>query len=154
MKRVRVIRRSISILLVSVMILALMPASVFAYDYVAKIEYSNGDLASYKTFENAWINLRDKCTLTLLKDCNVNDLLSIPDNIGTVSIEMGGYAIDRQLDSGKSNGEVINIGLNNTITINNGVITGGNSTDDGGGILLSGSGITLNLIKTHITGAI
>ena len=69
----------------------------------------------------------------------------------SVTIDLNGYSIDRNLSAAASNGYVIKV-LSGALTITgSGQITGGNSLDKAGGILVSSNG-SLTLAGGSVTG--
>ena len=79
-----------------------------------------------------------------------NDTIFIPESANVI-LNMNGYKIDRGISKPQDDGEVIYIMPGTKVTINDGTITGGWSTNGGGGIHISGDA-TVTLNDVHIKG--
>ena len=99
-----------------------------------------------------WGDLKDKMAAGgyIRLDANVSDpdktsssYLSVPQDV-TVTLDLNGHTIDRGLTEATANGYVINVA--GTLTVNDssnpstGTITGGNATDEGGGVYVVENG--------------
>ena len=107
----------------------------------------------------AWNNLKNafangetyQVTYTMAKNLVAGDLdeaIVVPSGVVAI-LNMDGYTLDRGLllDAAKENGYVIKVEYGGRLTINgnNGVITGGNNTGNGGGIYNEGTLIINNV---------
>lgn len=110
-------------------ILAVLGINVYAMDskYVASV--SN---VKYETYQEAWNMVSDGGTIDMLKDWEIDGLLTINDS-KEVTINMNGHMIDRNLDNPKGSGEIfllkpnaiLNINGNDNTTIHHGTINNG-----------------------------
>ena len=80
-----------------------------------------------------------------------NDTIYIPDD-AKVTVNLNGHTIKRVLPDSISDGEVMYIDEDADVIINNGTITGGNSTNGAGGIHIHDANVELN--DVHIVGNI
>ena len=101
-----------------------------------------------KDYLASWVHLQEQIdaaedgdTITLNNDMTAlaNDgALTFPNN-KTLTLDLNGYTIDRDLDSAEDNGYAICV--NGTLKIKGeGTITGGNNTGEGGAVLVTGNG--------------
>ncbi len=130
----------------------------------------------YTSIDDAWDAAQDGIKIVMQQDWNISSRLVLDSNT-TATIEMNGHKISRGLSSSKSNGEVIKLCSNSTLNLNGknapstvfnfngyvdgisakcstnsgGLITGGYSTNGGGGIHMK-SGSKLNLDSVSISG--
>ena len=79
-----------------------------------------------------------------------NDTLFIPESANVI-LNMNGNKIDRGISKPQDDGEVVYIMPGANVVINDGTITGGWSTNGGGGIHISGDA-TVTLNNVHIKG--
>lgn len=131
--------------------------AIFTYNetsYESTLEIKEGELYSKDVYADIWISdwaelqaavdNRDNegGIIGLKRDIDASrDNYSIKvdgDKIGNVTIELNGHKMDRKRSSSNDDGHVINVKDGATLTIRDGVgtgiLTGGNSSDDGGGI--------------------
>ncbi len=131
--------------------------AVFTYNgqsYEAALQVKNNDLYRQDITADAWISdwaalqdfvskgENDGKTVGLLKDIDASgDDYSIKvdrDDLNSVTIELNGHKMDRKRSSSKDDGHVIVVKDGAELTIKDsagtGVITGGNTSDNGGGI--------------------
>jgi len=97
---------------------------------------ADGTTTEYETLTDALAAWVDGSTLKLLKDVGTESTISVSD--GTRTLDLNGYTID-----GNQNGSVITISggtlvLDDSSEDKTGVITGGNSTGNGGGVAVNG----------------
>ena len=160
--------------------LVLSPMSVCAEESIGTIyAYSqnpNETTRLYRTIEDAWDDACAGTKICLSNDWILSSRLVIPEG-KTVTIEMNGYKIDRNLSESESDGEVIYMSENSSLTITgseesttsvknlyenkNGVvtsnvtlggfITGGASSNGGGGIHMK-AGCKLTLDHVGVVG--
>ena len=78
-----------------------------------------------------------------------HDTIYFADDV-TVTLDLGGYTIDRALKDSEADGEVIFINDDANVTIKNGTIKGGYSNNGAGGIHIEGANV--KLIDLVITG--
>ncbi len=91
--------------------------------------------------------------ITMLNDANITSGLEFSNTSSEITLEMAGLKIDRGLTSATTDGYVIGVNSGVTLIITStdsimGVITGGNTTDNGGGIYNDG---TLTISNINIT---
>ncbi len=165
------IKKLSSILLAGV--LCLSPLGIQASTTYATSEDGS---KSYTSIDDAWSAAQNGTKIIMQEDWNISSRLVLDSN-KTATIEMNGHKISRGLSDSKSNGEVIKLCSNSTLNLNGknapatsftfdgynkgsresttlssgGLITGGNSTNGGGGIHMKGSS-TLNLDSIAISG--
>lgn len=124
-------RRAISLLLALVLALSLLPASALAAgNAVASV---GGQ--PYTKLSDAWNQaVSSGQTLELLQNATIGDRLKL-ENGKSLTVNMNGHEIDRNRSSRTSDGEVIWVGENATLTLKGrGTVTGGWSTNGAGGI--------------------
>ena len=98
-----------------------------------------------------WLALDGKFTKELINDTGFsNDTIFIPEGANVI-LNMNGHKIDRGISKPQDDGEVIYIMPGADVVINDGTITGGWSTNGGGGIHISGDA-TVTLNNVHIKG--
>ena len=123
---------------------------------VAQIERSGG----YYQYYNIWNALeaaQDGDTIMLLKDItpDTDDFPIVISEEKNVTIDLNGHKIDRKQTSPVENGNVITVKgtlrIVNSGNVEKGIITGGNSTGNGGGIYIDGNG-RFTLEKGKVTG--
>ena len=163
MKRVDFMRFKKLVSFVSSMMLVLSPMHIYAQDSVYAID-DNG--VSYTTIESAWSAACSGTQIYLSSDWDLDSKLEVASN-ENVTIDLNGHKLDRQLTDYESDGQVISIGENASLTLNGsvertftlqdtdltigGIVTGGMSNNSGGGIQLS-QGSVLNLNHVGIVG--
>ena len=113
--------------------------------------------------EAAMTNRYDRIIVDLLADWNALDgeftdnfyngvgfdwdAIYVPENV-KITLNMNGYTINRGLTAEQDNGEVICIGKNADVIINDGTIKGGYSDNSAGGIhIKEGATVTLNNVN-------
>ena len=174
-KRIKVknmnIRKLSSILLAG--ILCLSPLGIQASTTYATSEDGS---KSYTSIDDAWSAAQNGTSIVMQTDWNISTRLVLDSN-KSATIEMNGHKISRGLSDAKTNGEVIKLCSKSTLNLNGkkasttsftfdgykegnresttissgGLITGGNSTNGGGGIHMK-EGSTLNLDSVAISG--
>lgn len=107
-------RRALSFLLALVLVLSLMTASALTADSVATVSGQ-----SYSSIEDAWNAVQDGGTIVLTADCTISSRL-ILDSGKRITINMNGYKIDRGRTSRTSDGEVICVENNASLTLKGG----------------------------------
>lgn len=148
--------------------LLLSPISVYA-DETNVVATSADSSQSYTSIEDAWNAAKQNMAISLTKDWTINDRL-IVEKGQTVTIDLNGHSITRQLSDSVDDGEVIYMNEKSTLTINGstnrtfsvsdyelgskvgyasvttgGVITGGMSSNGAGGIhMKANTTLTLN----------
>ena len=154
-------------------ILCLSPLGIQASTTYATSEDGS---KSYTSIDDAWSAAQNGTKIIMSSDWNLSSRLVLDsDNIAT--IEMNGHKISRGLSDPKTNGEVIKLCPRSTLNLNGknapttsftfdgynqgsresttlssgGLITGGNSTNGGGGIHMK-AGSTLNVDSIAISG--
>ena len=159
---------------VASLMLVLSPLNVYADDTVYATD-NNGN--NYTSIESAWSAANSGTAITLLTDWNLEDRLVLNENV-TAVVELNGHKISRNLTQGKSDGEVFYLSDCSNLTLNGlnapqteftftgcyfydstkevtytsgGLITGGYSTNSGGGIHVK-KGATLNLNHVIVGG--
>ncbi len=164
-------KKILSILFASV--LCLSPIGVKAAQMYAE---SEDGTKVYTSIDDAWNAAQNGTKIIMSCDWNLSERLVLDSN-KTATIEMNGHKISRNLTSAKTNGEVIKLCSNSTLNLNGkkvptaklsfkgydygirvdavtysgGLVTGGYSTNGGGGIHMKG-GSTLNLDTVSISG--
>ncbi len=166
------IKKIISILFVGV--LCLSPLGIQASTIYATNEDGT---KNYTSIDDAWDAAQNSTKIIMQTDWNISSRLVLDSN-KSATIEMNGHKISRGLSDSKSNGEVIKLCSNSTLnlngknasktkfvfqayntdgsrievsTVSGGLITGGYSTNGGGGIHMKG-GSKLNLDTVSISG--
>ena len=154
-------------------ILCLFPLGIQASTTYAT---SEDGTKNYTSIDDAWDAAQNGTKIIMQEDWNLSSRLVLDSN-KTATIEMNGHKISRNLTSAKTNGEVIKLCSNSTLTlsgqnapktrfdfkgyfygastdaqtISGGLITGGYSTNGGGGIHMK-SGSTLKLDSISVSG--
>ncbi len=131
MKQRPSLRRAFSFFLALVLALSLLPASALAAgNAVASV---GGQ--PYTKLSDAWNQaVSSGQTLELLQDATIGDRLKLEKG-KSLTVNMNGHTIDRGRSSSTSDGEVIWVGENATLTLKgSGTVTGGWSTNGAGGI--------------------
>ncbi|MBR7000732.1 MAG: hypothetical protein IKI01_09050 [Lachnospiraceae bacterium] len=131
-------------------------ATAYAAAVQAKINEIEAAKKSFSVLQERIGTVADGGTISLDQDYTAlsTDIhLVIPSN-KTITIDLNGHTIDRNLSSAKDKGNVIFIEESANLTIidsgsSSGMITGGNTTGYGGGIYNNG---TLNLENCNISG--
>lgn len=77
------------------------------------------------------------------------DAIEFPEGC-SITLDLNGFKIDRKLKDDELNGEVMYINEGTNVTIKNGTISGGNSSNGAGGLHMSGGNVTL--IDVHFVG--
>ena len=127
------------------------------YDPDTEFENSALDNSKLKpAYASAWqilayrLKKGTEATITLDQDCIAGEddaALELPYD-RTVTLDLNGYTIDRNLDSQVSEGSVIILNDYSNLTIidskGGGVITGGNAANPGGGAILNNGTLTIN----------
>ena len=103
-----------------------------------------------------WVATNGRFTQDLFNGAGFSgDALEIPEG-STLILNMNGHTINRGLEEAEKNGEVISILSDSEVTINNGTITGGWSTNGAGGIHMDGNATLIlnnvNLVGNHVEG--
>ena len=104
--------RILSIVLVLLMLVGLMPATAFADDSPwARVTYSNGDTVDCATFPEAWNKATasnvNNATVTLFNNWD-GGRFTVPEG-KTVTLELNGWVLTRNMSSGESKGEVLRV---------------------------------------------
>lgn len=173
-------KKIISFVLCLCMMLTLS-VSVFAADNdVMVVTYStaNGSFEDrYSVFHDGWTAAIKKSvdgnysnvTVTLLTDWLSDDdgqftpdffnkdgfnwdAIDFPESC-TITLDLGGYKIDRKLTEWEYNGEVMCVNSGTNVTIKNGSISGGYSANGAGGIHVKGGNLTLenvNIVNNRV----
>ena len=138
--------------------LVLSPMSIYAEDYDIVAVSSDYEYA-YKDYNSAWTDANNGIEILMLQDWDISGRLVV-DEGKSVTIDMNGHKIDRHLSEKQSDGEVIYMNKNSNLTLKGstdnsfevkdlwknqdgsrttyettgGLVTGGYSTNGGGGI--------------------
>ena len=155
--------------------LILSPMCVYAQDTI--VAQSEDGTQTYTDYTSAWNAALDGTKIVMTSDWDISDRLIVSEG-KTVTIEMNGYKINRNLSESESDGETIYIDENSTLTLtgNNcpdkeiefkgydessdkknlslncgGMVTGGYSSNGAGGIHMK-EGTTLNLENVAVAG--
>ena len=117
-------KRLLSTLLALIMLVGVLPASVFAANDRAYVHFANGTSKTYGSLPAAWNEAVASSgnTVGLLNNWE-GSRFCVPENI-SVTLEMNGYWISRNLSSSKGDGEVFWVGQNATLNV-----YGGNTAD-------------------------
>ena len=164
------------------LMLVLSPMQVYAEDTVYATD-NNGN--NYASIESAWSAANNGTAITLQTDWNLGSRLVLNEG-ATATVELNGHKISRDLSESQSNGEVLCVNANATLTLTGlnssdteftltgseytysdwtglssadkdftykagGLITGGKSTNGGGGIHVKKNS-TLNLNNVIVGG--
>ena len=148
--------------------LVFSPMSIFAED--TAVAQSADGTSQYNDYDSAWSAANNGVEIVMLQDWNLSSRLIVNES-ATVTIDMNGHKMDRNLSDSVSDGEVIylkkksNLTLkgstDSTFTVKNlwkdkdggtttqetigGLVTGGYSSNGGGGIhMKEGSQLTLD----------
>ena len=98
-----------------------------------------------------WVATNGRFTQDLFNGAGFsNDTICIPEG-ARVILNMNGHTINRGISKPQDDGEVVYIKPGANVVINDGTITGGWSTNGGGGIHISGDA-TVTLNNVHIKG--
>ena len=141
----------------------------FAAEPVLKVQYGS-QTKTFDNFEDGWnfameqANNEQEVYVTLLSDWIAKDgeftddtwngagfdydTIYFADDV-KVTLDLGGHTIDRRLMADEPNGEVMFINNDANVTIKNGTIKGGYSSNGAGGIHIEGAKV--NLIDLVIT---
>ena len=149
--------------------LALSPINICA-DENDLVAVSADNEYAYTDYSSAWSDAKNGVELVMLEDWNLTSRLVV-DEGQTVTIDMNGHKIDRQLTSAQSDGQVIYMNKNSSLTLSGntdsrfilrmlnekldgsvktdttigGLITGGATSNGGGGIFMNeGCSLTLD----------
>lgn len=139
-------------------------------DTVIKVEYES-EVKEFNVFEDGWNYAMERAKegkdvyVTLLTDWKAEDGQFTKDFINgpgfdydtiyfaddvKMTLDLNGFTIDRGLTSAELNGEVIFINDDANVTIKNGTITGGYSSNGAGGIHMEDAIVHLeNLVFTN-----
>jgi predicted outer membrane repeat protein len=139
------------------------PAFAGESDAVLKVQYDS-ETKEFSVFDDGWnfametAKTGKEVTVTLLKDWIAEDgqftdefingagfdydAIYFADDV-KMTLDLNGHTIDRGLTGGEPNGEVMFINDDATITIKNGTIKGGCSTNGAGGIHIENANVTL-----------
>ena len=141
------------------------PATIFAPDYYpefygvtladkeAKIALQSPIVIGDEATLRKALSMFDNFSIKLSADINItNSTLEIPAN-KTVTIDLGGFTLDRGLKAREWNtgGQVITVRKDATLNLSNGTLTGGWGGNGGG---IANEGGTANLTNVNITGCI
>jgi hypothetical protein len=160
------------------LVLALSPMSVYADEEtsvdqeVSVVAQSVDGTREYNDYSSAWAAANSGTEIIMLQDWILTDRLVVNEG-QSVTIDMNGHKIDRNLSSSQSDGEVIYMNKKSNLTLKSsvsakfsirnylndekgryyrdetigGMITGGASTNGGGGIhMKGGSKLTLDYV--------
>ena len=139
------------------------PAFAGESDAVLKVQYDS-ETKEFSVFDDGWnfametAKTGKEVTVTLLKDWIAEDgqftdefingagfdydAIYFADDV-KMTLDLNGHTIDRGLTGGEPNGEVMFINDDATVTIKNGTIKGGCSTNGAGGIHIENANVTL-----------
>ena len=157
--------------------LVLNPMSICAEETSVVAQSADGT-QTYADYTSAWSAANSGTEIIMLQDWNLNDRLIVNEG-ATVTIDMNGYKIDRQLSETVDDGEVIYVGKGSSLTLNGsttdstftvkdfkndsyrgekttevssgGMITGGYSSNGGAGIHMKKNS-TLTLDHVAVSG--
>ena len=158
--------KKILILVLTLLAMAMLlsiPAFAGESDAVLKVQY-DAETKEFSVFDDGWnfametAKTGKEVTVTLLKDWIAEDGQFTDEFINgagfdydaiyfakdvKMTLDLNGHTIDRGLTGGEPNGEVMFISNNATVTIKNGTIKGGCSTNGAGGIHIEDANVTL-----------
>ncbi|MBO4914441.1 MAG: hypothetical protein J5449_04465 [Oscillospiraceae bacterium] len=138
-------KRLFSVLLTLVMLLALLPSGAARADNRGTEGYL--EIESWKLISQA---VARSCKIRLKGNAVASDASTGPIVISgvDVTIDLNGFQLDRNLQSPLANGSVIKVIDGGSLTVEDskggGMITGGNTTGNGGGIYAEFGKLTLN----------
>ena len=110
--------RILSIVLVLLMLVGLMPSTALAdRDVGARVTYADGRTEDCSTFPQAWnkATASNNATVTLFNNWDGGRFVVPEDK--TVTLELNGWVLTRNLSSGKSDGEVLYVSDNATLNV-------------------------------------
>ena len=111
-------------LLAAIMLFGIFPAAAFAATDRAYVDFANGTHKTYDSFPAAWNEATASSGNTVgLLDNWESGRFCVPENI-TVTLELNGHWISRNLSSSKGDGEVFWVGPHATLNV-----YGGNAAD-------------------------
>lgn len=107
------------------------------------MEQANGGKVVYATLLTDWIAEDGQFTDDFINGAGFDyDAIYFADDV-TITLDLGGHTINRGLISSEANGEVMFINDDANVTIKNGTITGGYSSNGAGGIHIEGANVKL-----------
>ncbi len=134
-------KRLLSIVLIIMVVISVFPLTANAAELSVAAILCNGELKeNYTSFNKALesaysMAASDKSsryTVRFFEDL-VGERVYIPENV-SIEFDLNRYSIDRNLSSSQRDGEAIFVSDNATLTLFNGAVKGGNSSNGAGGI--------------------
>ena len=155
--------KKISMLVFTLVLMVTLCAAAFAAEPVIKVQYDSEE-KTFDNFEDGWNFAMEQANdekvvyVTLLTDWIAEDRQFTDDffngpgfdydtiyfaNDVNITLDLGGHTINRGRIDSIANGEVMFINDNANVTIKNGTITGGYSSNGAGGIHIEGANVKL-----------
>ena len=94
---------AMSICTLALFVMSITIVNVFAYEKSAYAAEVNS--VKYENYADAWAAVENGGTITMLKDWNIEKVLTVNEN-KTVNVKMNGFMINRGLNGKASSGEV------------------------------------------------